>query len=209
MRLKLLFSLDRNEHPLFATEQLAETLKISTKKVNARAKTEGWQSLQFSEVLDGEVSSYPMWDALSMPVETRRQIAVCHYTLEEKENPLYEETLEAACKPALISPLVPLDSLIAAIYRARQFSMIHDVAVSLELTLLEALEVISTVYRLERHVLAEINRDLDRGNPCSFIALPEDERSIALLQYFMRFSGNLLPEISRDMHKKCLKKVNS
>lgn len=205
-RLKILFLQDRHTRPSFKSSELAELFRTSLKDIKSRAKLEGWQSFKISEVEEnGKIYSYPVWNVLSMPPETRIQIAAAHYAEEEADSPLLVEAETEARQVQLRFPKISFPVIRAAIYRARQFSLVDDAIVSLELLLSDAIEAISLAYRIDPGILSLLERQLSANGSGPFLLLAEEIRFFCLVQHFSENSGELLPEFSPDRRNKELK----
>lgn len=199
VRLNILFAQDRAPYPCFTTSELSELLDISEKKVRARAKSEGWQRFTMKEVgEDDAIDSYPVWDASTMPEETRQQIATGHYAAEEEDNPLFAEAEAEAQQVQFYFPNVAVPVIRAAIYRARQFSMIQDAAVSLQLPAFEAIQAIAKVYGIDSRILSNLGSLFLPGEYGPFLLLREDIRLLLLVHFFSQHSEELLPEFPDD-----------
>lgn len=195
VRLNILFAQDRAPYPCFTTSELSELLDLSEKKIRVRAKSEGWQRFTMNEVgEDDAIDSYPVWDVSTMPEETRRQIATGHYTAEEKDNPLLVEVEAEAQHIRFYFSHAAFPVIRAAIYRARQFSMIQDAIISLQLSAEAAIEAIAAAYGIDAGIFFELESYFIPFNGRPFFLLQEDIRLLLLVHYFSAYSGELLPE---------------
>lgn len=198
-RLNILFAQDRAPYPCFTTSELSELLDISEKKIRTRAKSEGWQRFALKEVgEDGSIDSYNVWDASTMPEATRQAIATGHYAAEEEESPLLAEAEAEARQVQFYFPNISFPAIRAAIYRARQFSMIQDVALSLQLPAFEAIQAVAKVYGIDSRILSYLGSLFLPGEYGPFLLLKEDIRLLLLVHYFSACSGELLPEFSPE-----------
>lgn len=187
-RLKILSGEERIPYPYLSANYLAETLGSSVEGVEQLAKLERWKLVEreFSEFMDNEdtPSDEKVWDGMSMPLERRKLIANNHYRLEEEEIPLATEIYDVTMRIMFLFPEMDLERFFAALYWARQFSMVKDAIQSLALGLYDAFEAISGAFCAPPAMLVGINADLDNGNVCSFIQEEDDTRLVMLVGYF-------------------------
>lgn len=197
--LKIFYATERQASPCFTSDLLAETQECEVADIEALAAREGWHAVDIHEALpDGTVETFSAWEAASMPFITRMGIAIDHYSFEEEEEPLIIRAKADAAKLVRIFPKMDFERTLAAIYRARQFECVRDVAVSLQLPLVDAMRAISTAFGIGDELLYVLNGQLDNGFDCSFINLDEDTRLAALMHLFSKCTDEPLPEFSSE-----------
>jgi len=195
MRLNIFYGQARITLPYLATFELAGLFDVDEEDVTDRAALEGWKASELREIGEnGEIETIPAWDVESMPYATRKEIAATHYFEEEQESALLLGIEEAALPLQGLFPHVNHHAITASLYRAQQFVCVRDAAISLRLTLEDALDAISHAFWMDRGILLDLNNNLDNGEPCSFIKMDEDARLMSLMLHFYAATGNLLPE---------------
>lgn len=191
-RLKILFSQERGVNSAFSTKEIATLFGKTSKEIKKLAKKEHWASFDQKEINpNGGIESFPMWDAFSMPYETRKKIAMLHYYEEDEEKDLYIEAEEETAKVRALFPWADDESLTEAFLCNRLFTYAVDVVMSLHLKLVDALEVVCLACNINYTGIRMFYANFDNDDPRSFILLDEDTRFAVLLLYFLRDVGAL------------------
>lgn len=201
-RLKILSMEECFPYPRFSTESLEEMLDMTPAEIEERAAREGWKRVTAQEFDENdELIELEMWDATTMPVETRTIIAMEHYQIEEDELPLICEVEDEVSRLMLLFPGANQKMLTAALYRARQFECIRDAATSLRIPPFLAFEALGAVFGVDSSVFQDLSDRLDGEKYCSFITSDADTRLLMLMQHFSECTEELLPEFPSSSSK--------
>lgn len=193
-RMSILFGQQRLPKAVFATFELEEFFDKPAAEIEVLAGQESWASFEIKEVgPEGDIEAISVWDALSMPYETRMRIARLYHGDEEQEKNLMAEAEEETAKVQKFSPWLNPVTVSDAFFCSRVFTYALDLALSLKLSLYDSLEVVCHCYGIPAERLYALNNLLDNGKPCSFVLMDEDTRMTALLLYFLHVDGLLKP----------------